>query len=113
MSNMASRTALGMQTYVHVRWAWLTLPVTCVVSALVYLVTIILMTRRLGALVWKSSVLPYLFHGLDQLIVTETSAGQVTEMLDAAANVKARLVKDGEGTWKLLRVGRRVERVDG
>jgi hypothetical protein len=111
-STTAKGTGLGMETYVHVRWAWLTLPVACVVSTLFFLISVILQTRRQGTLVWKSSVLAYLFHGLDRTSVRETSAEQVTEMTGAAAQVKVRLERDGDAIWKLLRVGRRVEGVD-
>ena len=106
-------TALGMETYVHVRWAWLTLPVICVISASFFLLSVILETRKHGALVWKSSVPAYLFHGLDHITQEETSMGKITEMADAAAVVKVRLTRDREGTWKLLRVGRRIGKVDG
>jgi hypothetical protein len=109
-SSMVKGTALGMETYVHVRWAWLTLPVTCVISAFFFRISVILQTRRQGALVWKSSVLAYMFHGLDRTSVEERSTGQVTEMEGAAMKVKARLAR--EGSWRLLRVGRRVQGFD-
>lgn len=109
-SNMVRGTELDMETYVHVRWPWLTLPVLCVISALVLLICVILQTRREGALVWKSSVLAYLFHGLDQTVISETSTAEVTEMENAAAKVKMRLGRDFEGNWKLLTSGRESER---
>ncbi len=40
--------------------------------------------------------------------------GKVTETADAAKRVKVRLERDGEGSRRLIRVGRRVGgRVDG
>jgi hypothetical protein len=94
-SNMAKGTALAMETYVHVRWAWLTLPVMRVISALFLLVSVILETKKQGAMVWKSSVLAYLFHGLEKTSVEETSKKELSEMADAAKRMRVMIGRDG------------------
>jgi hypothetical protein len=111
-SNMAKGTALAMETYVRVRWAWLTLPVMCVISALFLVVSVILETKKQDAMVWKSSVLAYLFHGLEKTSVEGTIRTEISEMADTAKKVKVRIGRDAEGTWRLVRLGTGLEGVD-
>lgn len=54
---------------VAVKWQWITLPVTVVLLSVVFLVITILVSRRQKQLaLWKSSVLPLLYHGLDERV---------------------------------------------
>jgi hypothetical protein len=103
--NTAEGKALGMETYVHVRWAWLTLPVACVLLAFVFLICAILSTKKHGDLAWKSSVLALLFHGLegqhrDQKPL-EVSTRRISDMKDVARSIRVRLVDDDSGTLRL------------
>ena len=50
----------ALQTYVFVRWAWITLPVVVELAACGLLAAVIIMTRRARHLVWKSSLTPLL-----------------------------------------------------
>lgn len=50
------------ELYVHVRWAWLTLPITLVFLSITFLT--ITMIQSANANVWKSSSLALLYHGL-------------------------------------------------
>lgn len=50
----------ALQTYVSVRWAWITLPVVVELAACGLLAAVIIMTRRARHLVWKSSLTPLL-----------------------------------------------------
>lgn len=59
-------TAFTQQTYVHVRFAWISLPVAVVVLAAGFLIAAINQSRTSGMRTWKSSVLAMLFHGLDE-----------------------------------------------
>ena len=54
------------KTFVAVRWKWITLPAAVVLFSLVFLLTTILTNSRQKRLaLWKSSVLPFLYHGID------------------------------------------------
>ncbi|KAF2136392.1 uncharacterized protein K452DRAFT_292425 [Aplosporella prunicola CBS 121167] len=48
------------ETYVHVRWEWITLPIAVEVLALLFLVGTIVRSKTSGVAVWKSSTLPLL-----------------------------------------------------
>lgn len=54
------------KTFVAVRWKWITLPAAVVLLSLAFLLTTILTNSRQKRLaLWKSSVLPFLYHGID------------------------------------------------
>ncbi|KAL2795139.1 hypothetical protein BJX66DRAFT_337144 [Aspergillus keveii] len=62
-------TASVSQAYVRVNWVWISLPATVVVLTLVFLVLTLLANREQGAELWKSSILPVLYHGLDESVL--------------------------------------------
>ena len=54
------------ETFVAVKWKWITLPAPIVLLSSVFLLTTILINSRQKRLaLWKSSVLPLLYHGID------------------------------------------------
>jgi hypothetical protein len=60
-------------------------------------------------MVWKSSVLAYLFHGLEKTSVEETSKKEISEVADAAKRMRVMIGRDGEGSWRLVRLGTGLE----
>ncbi|KAK8859694.1 hypothetical protein PGQ11_010428 [Apiospora arundinis] len=58
-------TALINETYIHIEWKWLALPIAISVLSLVLLITVMINSRSHGVDVWKSSSLPLLFYGLE------------------------------------------------
>lgn len=52
------------QVYVHVTWPWLILPVGLVIASCAVLVAAVVESTRQKTIVWKSSTLAVLFHGL-------------------------------------------------
>jgi hypothetical protein len=65
-SDQINGTAWKTDTYVRVRWAWLTLPAGSVLLTFIFLLGSILRNRNRDVATWKSSVLAVLFHGLDE-----------------------------------------------
>ena len=51
-------------TFVHVRWLWLITPGLLEITGLVLLILTIRISKRRDAPLWKSSILPILFHSL-------------------------------------------------
>ncbi|KAK9777053.1 hypothetical protein AB5N19_12416 [Seiridium cardinale] len=60
-------TAWTVETFVHVRWLWMILPIILEAMALVFLVGTILQSNQSGLPGWKSSTLPLIQGKLDQL----------------------------------------------
>ena len=55
-----------VESLVHVRWRWLTLPIAVVCLGVAFLVATIIATRRHRDLpVWKSSIVPFFFEDVD------------------------------------------------
>ncbi|KAE8317120.1 hypothetical protein BDV41DRAFT_573224 [Aspergillus transmontanensis] len=52
------------EVYVPVDWRFLSLPVAVLLLGLVFIVSTILINRNMKAVIWKSSLLPVLYHGL-------------------------------------------------
>ena len=57
--------AFNFESYVHVRWGWIGLPVAVVVLAGLFLATAMYQSKRSKTALWKSSALAMLFNGLD------------------------------------------------
>jgi hypothetical protein len=101
--------------FVRVRWAWLTLPAGLSFSAGVLLLATMLRTWQKGSPMWKASLLPLLYHGLDDetrastVQGTEAGNGQaegygvrVSEMMSAAAETRVRLQQVDGDSRKLV-----------
>ncbi|KAK8063725.1 hypothetical protein PG996_008377 [Apiospora saccharicola] len=53
------------ETFIHIEWKWLALPVSVSVLSFVLLIAVMINSKRHGVQVWKSSSLPLLFYGLE------------------------------------------------
>jgi hypothetical protein len=84
IGNIGSQVA-----FVRVRWPWLIMPGILEVTGLVLLVLTMHSSKKRDAPLWKSSVLPLLFHGLEreENVVDE----QIGRMQDIAEGIKVRL----------------------
>jgi len=58
-------TALATESYVHVRWGFIALPIAVVALTAMFLAAAMWRTKASGSKLWKSSALAMLFHGLD------------------------------------------------
>jgi hypothetical protein len=61
-NSIKNGTAWTMESYVHVRWLWMILPIALVVLSLVFLIITVFHTRK--QYIWKSSPLALLFSDL-------------------------------------------------
>lgn len=87
------------QTYVHVQWGFVAVPVAAVAMAALFLVTVMWKTRASGTRLWKTSALAMLFHGLDEDARErfEDLRGFAAKMKEARG-VKVRLEEEGGRT---------------
>ena len=80
------------ETFIHVQWSWLTLPILLVVFTLVFLVTTILQSSEPNSRPWKTSTLPSLYHGLETEVGVDLGErGRVSDMEHEAQSSKVRL----------------------
>lgn len=90
-------------TYVHVNWAWLTYPALLSVLASPFLIICVCFSVEKDRLVWKSSSLPLLFHGLRGWDAQELDARTLRGMEKQADSMRAHLMEDHSGTIALHR----------
>jgi hypothetical protein len=106
---IATGIALKEETYVHVRWAWIALPVLDLLAAMIFLLVTIIRASRERIPVWKSSSLATLFTGLteddEDMAKTSFRGGRpvkgMEDMKEAAETMKTRLQKGTNGEWSL------------
>ncbi|KAJ9615109.1 hypothetical protein H2200_001183 [Cladophialophora chaetospira] len=93
-------TVWGQKVFVHVRWAWLSLPVALTFGAIAFLATTAHQTRRQHLPLWKSSSLATLYHGLESDLVDEDRRYETaSDMHSVSRGVYVRLgTTDEEGT---------------
>lgn len=91
------------QQFVVVRWAWLALPVTLLVLAIVFLLLAFIETRRAGVGLWETSPLTLLFHARVEAWPPGVRSGKdalqtAGAMTEAAADMCARIPKGAKAT---------------
>lgn len=109
---MVNGTAWGQQTYVHLRWQWMSMPLILLFLGLLFLVSAILQSHRGEVDIYKTSVLAVLFHGLREDIAVEhntlqkpnTGAFTFRRDHDDRSKVMVRL-RGRKGRWRFSRHG--------
>ncbi|MCJ1307443.1 hypothetical protein MMC25_001089 [Agyrium rufum] len=90
--------AFSTETYVHVRWGWIALPVVVVIFTAIFLSTTIFLSQRSGSQAWKSSALAMLFHGLDEETRERFGGGKsLKEKKRVAKSITVKLDDSGDG----------------
>lgn len=59
-------TAVALETYIHVRWLWLLLPLIMVSLATIFLALTVWLSRRWDVPNWRSSALAAMMHGVQE-----------------------------------------------
>ncbi|PWY73124.1 hypothetical protein BO94DRAFT_607607 [Aspergillus sclerotioniger CBS 115572] len=112
-NNSIYGVVITQDSYVAVKWPWLALPAVLLVAGTVFLIATALITSHDGASLWKSSVLPLLFHGPEPNLVTRDMVVEhgpcevASEMEQAAGEVNVGLGVSEEGGRTMLQGERR------
>ncbi|KAE9973212.1 hypothetical protein EG327_009243 [Venturia inaequalis] len=108
--------SLSQETYIRVKWAWITFPAVLVFGGVLLLFMAIVETSKKGVEVWKYSCLPLLFHSVDDESARRAGdmgkrqMATVEEMEDEAKRIRVRLGKEEDGRgWSLQRQWRERE----
>ena len=89
-----------MESYVHVRWAFLALPLAVVVGAGLFLACVVWRTRSVGCKGWKGSALAVLRCGLEKEVRRSfVGTEDLHRARRVAKGVRVRLDADDEGIW--------------
>ncbi len=110
-------TSLGKvytsQTYVLVAWPWLILPVGLVLASCMVLLAAIISSSRHQTIVWKSSSLAPLFHGLADGEGRNQHSVYRSQMEMTAEEMKVRLAEDTHGDLRLVELKQQSSKASG
>jgi hypothetical protein len=111
-------SAISQEVYVHVRWRWIILPVILQVFTIVLFVLTVIHSHRVGAPVWKSSLLPIWYHTTEkshsQDNADSAARQRLSDMGTLARATAVRLSKDdGSGDHVFKRTSREDEIGEG
>lgn len=95
-------TAYVQEVFVVVRWKWAILPMVLVLLGAVFLAINLWINSRDGVFLWKSSLLPLLFHGLEGWDQDVLDVNENLDMTARAKSMYARLERDDMGSTKLV-----------
>ncbi|KAK3684521.1 hypothetical protein LTR37_020196 [Vermiconidia calcicola] len=95
-------TAHINETYIRVNWVWLTYPAVLVALSILFLFGTVIFSAEKSQVVWKSSSLALLFHGLKESD-RETSVRKQSDMEEVAKQIWVRLKEDDNGNLNLVR----------
>ncbi|OQE21836.1 hypothetical protein PENSTE_c011G10254 [Penicillium steckii] len=79
------------ESYVIMKWPWLTLPAVLITLGGILLVFTALDSRQRKTSLWKFSVLPFLYHGLEGSLLKRNGTELMSEMDRATQEVTVRL----------------------
>ncbi|KAJ6035881.1 hypothetical protein N7540_000160 [Penicillium herquei] len=92
----SGKVAIGFvsneESYVTVNWPWLTLPAMLLLLGVILLISTILINKHKKLGLWKTSILPALYHGIEKdSIGVDGEYKNVSEMDHSARNVDVML----------------------
>ena len=80
------------EVYVHVQWVWLSLPIVLELIGIVFLAVVITLGRKHNASLWKCSLLPLVFHSLEEgTFQASERLMDIDAMEDSAKRVMVRI----------------------
>ncbi|KAI5924035.1 hypothetical protein F4810DRAFT_667057 [Camillea tinctor] len=83
-SQIATGNRVDQVIFVHVRWAWLTFPLVVELTAVTFVVWVMLKNRRRGIPAWKSSAVGMLMHYYNKtdsaIVTTARGPGEVESL---------------------------------
>ncbi len=108
-------TAIALESYIHVRWLWLLLPLIMVTLALFFLIPTIWQIRRWGIPSWRNSTLAAMTHGTEKSGTSLLAIGssgckgkeKISDPEEWAAGLEVRLRQEGPtgASYGLMRAG--------
>ena len=95
-------TSTSVHTVIKVTWYWLIYMVAMVMLSLAFFVAAMVCASEKSQVVWKSSSLAVLMHGLEGFDGTQLDQRSLTDMSKAAKELWAQLKEDDEGSLRLV-----------
>lgn len=103
------RTVWVEVTIIHIEWLWFTLSIGVVGLSMIFLIVVALSSYSNRMPTWKSSLMPLLFHGLNDWTIEEVrdigdgKLEEQPEMQGRAKMIHVKLVRNDNGETRLRR----------
>ncbi|OAK99218.1 hypothetical protein IQ06DRAFT_378133 [Phaeosphaeriaceae sp. SRC1lsM3a] len=97
-------TSTALHVYIAIRWPWLIFTGAILLSTLVFFALVVLQSAKNGVVVWKSSPLALLFHGLQLEDKERCEPMNLAGMEHRAKQIRVQL-RDGGSSVKLEECG--------
>lgn len=93
-----SGNVITTQAFVSVQWGWFVLPIVLELAGIVLVISTVIPTHSRKSRLWKSSLLPLLYHGLDERLLHEQPVeNDLAWMEKTAEEARVRLAASGDG----------------
>lgn len=96
-------TAFSTTSHFTVTWPWLILPLVVLLASLVFLVAVMVETKRKGLVPWSNNILATMFHGFEQRPAGRPFRDYQHVMEDDAEQILLVFQEDGEGGHLVIR----------
>ncbi|KAK8191546.1 hypothetical protein HDK77DRAFT_72165 [Phyllosticta capitalensis] len=104
-ATVADGVGFEAQTFIVVNWPWLSLPLALVLLTAAFLATVVCMSHCEEAPpIWKSSLVPLLFRGLEGWERHDLRGEKRTELERLAATMQTQLMRNHSGDTQFSRV---------
>ncbi|KAF2139232.1 uncharacterized protein K452DRAFT_310684 [Aplosporella prunicola CBS 121167] len=104
-TTMLQGTAYYPESYVVVRWKWIVFPLVLVLIGTVFLITNIYLQHTHNVKLWKSSLLPFLFHGVQGWSDSDLNLDEKRDLDRKGKSMTAKLGRNNEGSYKFMKAG--------
>ncbi|KAJ8124411.1 hypothetical protein O1611_g9229 [Lasiodiplodia mahajangana] len=94
---------------ITIHWAWLSLPAGLVIMTAIFAATVAMASYRRNVPVWKSSIIPFIFHGFEDWTIDELRdmrqgcLEEKSDMETKAETMRVRLARNEFGESRLIR----------
>lgn len=95
--------AYSQEVFIRVRWEWAIFPIILDLLGVIFLASNVWINSRDGVYLWKSSLLPLLFHGLEGWGHDALDFNEQSEMEKKAKKMYAKLKRSDMGSTKLVK----------
>lgn len=95
--------ANSQEVYIRVQWEWAIFPMVLVLFGVIFLASNVWINSRDGVYLWKSSLLPLLFHGLQGWEHCDLDLNELADMEHKAKKMYAKLDKIDMGSTNLVK----------
>lgn len=93
----------SVEIYFKIKWAWITLPATVLVGAIVFLAMAMFETRRRKVEIWKNSTLPLMYNASDCDLKRDEDPVTLSEMGELAEKTMITVQRSSSLGWAFNR----------